>query len=80
VRPLVGEGGLRHVVVAAYSDYIGGDTDLKVPDFVAAPRRAVEGDGVVLWSDVRARTTCAACRTPRAPPATQRVACIPTAA
>ncbi len=55
VRPLVGEGGLRHVVIAAYSDYIEGETDLKVPDFVAAPRRAVEGEGVVLWSDVLAR-------------------------
>ena len=55
VRPLVGEGGLRHVLVAAYSDYIERPTDLKVPDFVAAPRRDIEGEGVVLWSDMLAR-------------------------
>jgi fatty-acyl-CoA synthase len=49
------EEGLRHVLVAAYSDYLTTPTDLAVPDFVAAPRRAIEGEGVVLWSAMLAR-------------------------
>jgi fatty-acyl-CoA synthase len=52
------EAGLRHVLVAAYSDYLTRPTDLAVPEFVAAPRRAIEGEGVVLWSAMLAR----ACR------------------
>ena len=58
VAPLVassGEPGLQHVLVAAYSDYIDHETDLKVPDFVAAPRRHIAGPGVTLWSDMLAR-------------------------
>lgn len=58
VEPLVvaaGEPGLQHVLVAAYSDYIDHETDLKVPDFVAAPRRHIAGPGVTLWSDMLAR-------------------------
>jgi fatty-acyl-CoA synthase len=53
VQPLVGQG-LRHLVVAAYSDYLKRPTDLKVPDVVAAPRQQIEGEGVVLWSDMLA--------------------------
>ena len=49
------EQGLRHVLVAAYSDYLTTPTDLAVPEFVAAPRRAIEGEGVVLWSAMLAR-------------------------
>jgi fatty-acyl-CoA synthase len=61
VAPLIAAGfeaGLRHVLVAAYSDYLTQPTDLAVPEFVAAPRRAIEGEGVVLWSAMLAR----ACR------------------
>jgi fatty-acyl-CoA synthase len=54
VQPLMGQG-LRHAVVAAYSDYLRRPTDLKVPDFVAAPRQQIAGEGVVLWSDMLAQ-------------------------
>jgi fatty-acyl-CoA synthase len=54
VQPLIGQGGLRHVVVAAYADYLGRPTDLKVPEFVAARREEIEGEGVVLWRDMLA--------------------------
>ena len=54
VAPLVGPG-LRHVLVATYSDHLTRPTDLDVPEFVAAPRRALEGEGVVPWRDMLAR-------------------------
>ena len=54
VAPLVGPG-LRHVLVAAYADHMTRPTDLNVPDVVAAPRRRIEGEGVVLWGDMLAR-------------------------
>ena len=54
MQPLLAEG-LRHIVVAAYSDYLKRPTDLKVPEFVAAPRQAIQQAGVALWSDVLAR-------------------------
>ncbi|WP_334190611.1 long-chain fatty acid--CoA ligase [Noviherbaspirillum sp.] len=54
MQPLLGDG-LRHIVVAAYSDYLKRPTDLKVPEFVAAPRQQVAGEGLVLWSDMLAR-------------------------
>ena len=54
VKPLIGNGqdqGLQHVVVAAYSDYLKQPTDLRVPEFVAAPRQAINDAGVTLWAD-----------------------------
>ena len=54
MQPLLNEG-LEHIVVAAYSDYLKRPTDLKVPEFVAAPRQAIQQAGVALWSDVLAR-------------------------
>jgi fatty-acyl-CoA synthase len=54
MQPLLGDG-LQHIVVAAYSDYLKKPTDLKVPEFVAAPRQQVAGEGLVLWSDMLAR-------------------------
>ena len=54
MKPLMAEG-LRHILVAAYSDYLKKPTDLKVPEFVAAPRQAIGDDGVALWSGVLAR-------------------------
>ncbi len=51
--PLVGQG-LDHVVVAAYSDYLERQTDLHVPDVVAAPREAVTDAGAVTWRDALA--------------------------
>jgi fatty-acyl-CoA synthase len=54
VRPLLaptGEG-LRHVVVVTYSDHLRAPTELRVPDFVAAPRIPLNGKGVTAWADV----------------------------
>jgi fatty-acyl-CoA synthase len=55
VRPLLAPAGaadgLRHVVVATYSDHLRSPTDLRVPEFVAAPRVPVAGEGVVAWAD-----------------------------
>ena len=44
IQPLLGEG-LDTIVVASYSDYLEQPTDLHVPDFVKAPRMAVDGPG-----------------------------------
>ena len=53
LRPLIG-AGLDHLVVAAYSDYLTPPTDLKVPEAVCAPRKAIDEPGVTLWSDALA--------------------------
>ncbi|MEH3087454.1 MAG: long-chain fatty acid--CoA ligase [Xylophilus ampelinus] len=58
LQPLVGAGALRHLVVAAYSDYLRVPTDLRVPDFVAAPRRPIDPEaspGAVTWQEMLAR-------------------------
>jgi fatty-acyl-CoA synthase len=56
VRPLLGPGGLLHLVVATYSDYLPQATDLAVPDFIAAPRHSIEvidaAAGVVSWEEM----------------------------
>jgi fatty-acyl-CoA synthase len=52
--PHLGPGRLAHLVVTAYSDYATEPTDLKVPDVVLAPRQALAGEGVTLWSDALA--------------------------
>jgi fatty-acyl-CoA synthase len=44
--------GLRHLVVATYSDWLRAPTDLVVPDFIAAPRVAFEGEGLIAWQDL----------------------------
>ena len=49
MQPLLG-AGLERILVAAYSDYLKRPTDLKVPEFVAAPRQAIQQAGVTLWS------------------------------
>ena len=57
MKPLLGAGenqGLQHIVVAAYSDYLKAETDLKVPDFVKAPRQAIDDAGVTPWTDALA--------------------------
>ncbi|KGM40033.1 long-chain fatty acid--CoA ligase [Aquabacterium sp. NJ1] len=43
--------GLQHAIVATYSDYLEAPTDLRVPDFVAAPRQAVHDAGAVAWAE-----------------------------
>jgi fatty-acyl-CoA synthase len=52
VEPLLEAKDLRHVIVAAYSDYLQRRTELLVPDFVAAPRLPLSGAGITLWCDV----------------------------
>ncbi|MBB3259592.1 fatty-acyl-CoA synthase [Paraburkholderia bannensis] len=56
IAPLVGEGaaeGLRHLLVATYSDYLTREPFATPPEFVSAPRH-VEGPGVAHWADVLA--------------------------
>jgi len=50
IQPHLGKG-LAHCVLAAYSDYLRDDTDLKIPDFVRAPRFDPGHPGIVLWKD-----------------------------
>ncbi len=45
---------LKHVVVAAYSDYVERPTDLALPPAVAAPRAPLAADGLVAWQDALA--------------------------
>ncbi len=42
---------LHHVVIACYRDYLREPTDLRLPDFVAAPRESVSGNGLHTWPD-----------------------------
>ncbi len=65
VQPLLVEGqaqamsqsdapGLRHAIVAAYSDYLPAETDLRVPAFVSEPRQTIDDAAVTLWTDALA--------------------------
>ena len=54
IAPLLGEG-LRHIVVAAYSDYIRAEHDYAAPAFITAPREPVAGPGLTAWSGMLAR-------------------------
>jgi fatty-acyl-CoA synthase len=49
------ERGLRHLIVATYSDYLKHATTLAVPAFVAEPRRRIDAPGVTAWADMLAR-------------------------
>ncbi len=54
VQPLLaeaGDDGLHHVVVATYSDHLREPTDLRVPDFVSAPRVALSDPRLCAWAD-----------------------------
>jgi fatty-acyl-CoA synthase len=57
MQPLLGSGaeqGLQQILVATYSDYLKAPTDLKVPDFVKAPRTAIGDAGATAWCDMLA--------------------------
>jgi fatty-acyl-CoA synthase len=54
VEPLLNSGDIKHVIVAAYVDYLKGPTSMTVPDFIAAPRVQIKESGVALWADVLA--------------------------
>lgn len=53
VEPHLG-AGLDHCVLACYSDALREPTDLKVPDFVRAPRATPARPGVIAWADALA--------------------------
>jgi fatty-acyl-CoA synthase len=54
LRPLLGQG-LERVVVATYSDHLTAPTELRVPDFVSAPRAPLDDPRLTAWSSARAR-------------------------
>jgi fatty-acyl-CoA synthase len=54
VEPLLKSQDLKHVIVAAYSDYLKEPTTLTVPDFISAPRVDYQSQGLALWKDVLA--------------------------
>jgi fatty-acyl-CoA synthase len=54
VEPLLKSQELKHVIVAAYSDYLKEATTLAVPDFITAPRIDYQAPGLSLWKDVLA--------------------------
>ncbi|MDN3922230.1 long-chain fatty acid--CoA ligase [Roseateles violae] len=54
MQPLLGEDGLRQLVVASYGDYLRQATDLAVPEFVAAPRRPLADPRLSAWAEVLA--------------------------
>jgi len=51
VAPLLGHAGLRHAVVAAYSDYATQPTDVELPEAVRQQSQAIGDSGVTLWRD-----------------------------
>jgi fatty-acyl-CoA synthase len=53
MQPLLG-AGLERIVVATYSDYLRERTDIKVPEFVAAPQASLNHPGLVAWTDMLA--------------------------
>jgi len=55
LAPYVGPR-LKHVVVAAYSDYIERPTDLTLPPGVGMPRAPLAGEGLVPWHEALANT------------------------
>ena len=50
VNPLLGDGGVRHAIVAAYSDYATEPTDLNLPEVVKQARQPISDPGITLWS------------------------------
>jgi fatty-acyl-CoA synthase len=54
VEPLLKSQDLKHVIVAAYSDYLKEATTLAVPEFITAPRIDHQAPGLSLWEDVLA--------------------------
>ena len=49
-----GPDALEHVLVATYSDYLGPTRELRLPDFVTAPRQPLPGPGLHAWADALA--------------------------
>jgi fatty-acyl-CoA synthase len=51
IAPLLQTTALRHLVVAAYSDYAGSRLEYEIPDVVSAPRQHWSGIHVTLWPE-----------------------------
>ncbi|MGJ3255178.1 MAG: long-chain fatty acid--CoA ligase [Alcanivorax sp.] len=51
MAPVVGMVNLRHVIVAAYSDYLTRDTDLPLPAEVEAPAVALNNPAHIAWKE-----------------------------
>src|SRR5262249_38400082 len=51
IAPLLREGVLHRLIVTAYSEYSGDPGDIPVPEAVREPRRAIQDEGVTLWSE-----------------------------
>jgi fatty-acyl-CoA synthase len=51
LQPLLAEGLLQHVVIAAYSDYVSAPTPLNLPDAVRAPAQTIGDAGAVPWRE-----------------------------
>ncbi len=49
IAPLIGQQRLKHVIVAAYNEYVAADTDLTLPAEVAAPAQPVTIAGAMSW-------------------------------
>ncbi|QIM53267.1 long-chain fatty acid--CoA ligase [Hydrogenophaga crocea] len=57
LQPLLapaGEAGLQRALVATYSDHLHTPTDLRVPDFVLAPRAPLDDPRCTAWADALA--------------------------
>jgi len=52
VEPHLRQDRIEHCVLARYGDYVRAQTDLNVPEVVAAPRIAASNDRVAHWTDV----------------------------
>jgi fatty-acyl-CoA synthase len=54
IAPLLRAGGLQHVIVTAYSEYIDPAFDLPIPDVVKEPVAPVSEPGALAWQAVLA--------------------------
>ncbi len=54
IAPLLGQTSLKHVFVAAYSDYLAPQaphSGIPLPDIVTAARKEIRDQGTILWSE-----------------------------
>jgi fatty-acyl-CoA synthase len=51
IAPLLREGVLDRLILAAYSEYSGEPGEVPVPEVVKEPRHAIADEGVTLWSE-----------------------------
>jgi len=51
LHPLIGKDGIRHVIVAAYGEYVTEPTDLPMPEAVQIKDVKTDEPGLVKWED-----------------------------